>query len=95
MGRNQYQPKHQTMNGHAAMPTDPQRAVWYSAGGDCHYATDDWRALRYLGNGIPVCPECGALGKMTPFAEFAKHYPGFKLGVCRKEGRTIRSFLGG
>ena len=58
--------------GEATTETDPNRGIWYSAGGTCGYWTDDWSKLSTHGkHGIPCCPECGAVGMETNYGDWS------------------------
>ena len=58
-----------TLRGDPTTSDDPQRGIWYAAGGTCGYWTDDWSKLSTRG-GIPCCPECGCPGMQTIAADW-------------------------
>ncbi len=74
--------------GRATSPDDPRRLMWYST--RCSYWTDDWTELKLLGQRIPCCPTCQAVGYQSPFEAFefmlqsketSKQLPGFAAYV--------------
>lgn len=79
--------------GKATTADSPNRSVWY---GICSYWTDDWTKLKVAMGHIPVCPECGNIGRHVPAKEFfedialtEKQFPGFTEVYNKLKERCI------